>query len=74
MALKKDRIEVYQSRRNKEYGWRYITKNGKRVAVAGETYKNSAHAWKMADTLFAKQIADGTAELGWAKSSKAKKA
>ncbi len=39
MALKKDRIEIYRSRANKEFGWRYITKNGKRVAVAGETYK-----------------------------------
>ncbi len=52
MALKKDRIEIYRSRRNMEFGWRYITKNGKRVAVAGETYKNETHAEKMVYTMF----------------------
>lgn len=57
MALKKDRIEIYRSRRNGEYGWRYIAKNGKRVAVAGETYKNLKHARKMVHELFGMRIA-----------------
>lgn len=52
MALKKDRIEIYKSRRNGEYGWRYIAKNGKRVAVAGETYKNKMHCRAMVSSLF----------------------
>lgn len=57
MALKKDRIEIYKSRRNGEYGWRYIAKNGKRVAVAGETYKKLYHAEYMVDHLFGMRIA-----------------
>ena len=52
MAMTQDKIEIYRSRRNNEYGWRYITKNGARVAVAGETYKNHKHAIKMVDLLF----------------------
>lgn len=63
MATKKDRIEIYRSRRNKEFGWRYITKNGKRVAVAGETYKNKTHASRMVYSMFGYLIECDHAEV-----------
>lgn len=57
MALKTDVIEIYESRRKpKHYGWRYKTKNGKKVAIAGELYKNKQHAREMVSLLFTRAL------------------
>lgn len=52
MALKNRKVQIYQSRRNGQFGWRVIAKNGQRIAVSGETYEKRKHAEKMAAELF----------------------
>lgn len=53
MAKTVDRIEIYKSRRNGQYGWRYIAGgNNARIAVSGETYLKLDHAKKMVARLF----------------------
>lgn len=48
-----DRIMVYKSRRNGQYGWRYIAGgNNARIAVSGETYVKLSHCMSMAKRLF----------------------
>ena len=61
--MKTDKIEIYESRKVKgQFGWRYIAKNGKKVAIAGELYHNRSHAVKMAAKLFPNvRIVDNTA-------------
>lgn len=57
MALKTDVIEIYESRRKpKHYGWRYKTKNGKKVAIAGELYEKRDHTLRMVTGLFSYPI------------------
>lgn len=63
MAAKTDIIQIYRSERNGQYGWRYMARNGRKVAIAGETYEKEAHAEKMARELFAAQLASGKAVL-----------
>jgi len=48
----REHIQTYQSRRNREFGWRLVAANGKRIAIGGETFKNRKHAEKMATRLF----------------------
>lgn len=61
MALKTDVIEIYESRRKpKHYGWRYKTKNGKKVAIAGELYTKRQHALDMVTLLFGAELPAGT--------------
>ena len=53
MAAKKDRIEIYRSRKvRNQFGWRYVAKNGRKLATCGELYKNKRHAINMVDRLF----------------------
>ncbi len=40
--MKTSKIQVYKSRKNGQWGWRYVAKNGRKVACSGETYKNRA--------------------------------
>jgi len=64
MASKTDRIEIYRSRKVKsQFGWRYKTRNGKKVAASGELYTNHSHALKMVEYLFAAAIASGKATI-----------
>jgi uncharacterized protein YegP (UPF0339 family) len=50
---KKDRVEIYESKKvRKQYGWRVIAANGKRIAISGELYKNKKHAEAMVKKLF----------------------
>jgi uncharacterized protein YegP (UPF0339 family) len=52
MALKNRKVQIYQSRRNGQFGWRLIAKNGQRIAVSGETYEKRKHAEKMVAELW----------------------
>lgn len=64
MAAKKDRIEIYRSKKVKgQFGWRYIAKNGRKLAIGGELYKNAAHAIKMVDKLFGQLTVLGAVEI-----------
>lgn len=47
----KIRVQFYKTRRG-DYGWRAISRNGRRVAVSGEGYKSLLKAQKMASKLF----------------------
>lgn len=44
--MKKAKREIYKSRRNGQFGWRLIAKNGKKVACGGETFHNKKDAIK----------------------------
>ena len=33
-------IQIYRSKKNKQFAWRIIAKNGKKIACGGETYYN----------------------------------
>lgn len=33
-------IQIYRSKKNKQFAWRIIAKNGKKIACGGETYHN----------------------------------
>lgn len=55
-----EHIEIYRSKKNKQFGWRYIAKNGRRVACGGETYYNRKDATDMVRHLFAEKLASGS--------------
>ncbi len=66
MAAKTDTIELYRSKTRttaNQYGWRYRTKNSKKVAIAGELYEKETHAEKMATYLFKEKLEAGTAVI-----------
>lgn len=54
MAKKtEDRVVIYKSRRNGQFGWRYVAGgNNARIAVSGETYVKLLHCLKMVNRLF----------------------
>lgn len=66
MANKKDKIEIYASRKVKgQYGWRYIAANGRKVAIAGELYTKYEHTFRMVNKLFPDTpVVDTTAKRG----------
>lgn len=57
--MKTKTLEIYRSRKNGQYGWRMIAKNGRRIAVGGETYHNKADLLKITDDLFGGAIGLG---------------
>ena len=61
--MKQERIEIYKSRKNGQFGWRYIAKNGKRIAASGETFHNKKDAMAIAKRLFAVQLEGATATI-----------
>ena len=38
--MKHSKIELYRSKKNGQFAWRMIAKNGKKIACGGETYHN----------------------------------
>lgn len=38
--MKKSQIQIYKSKKNGQFAWRIIAKNGKKIACGGETYHN----------------------------------
>lgn len=58
---KTDRIEIFRSRKNGEFSWRYRRPNNERIAIAGETYKQRLHASAMIHLLFGEKITSGAA-------------
>jgi len=59
--MKKHKVEVYKSRRNGQFSWRVIAKNGKKIACAGETFHNKKDCMKSLSLL--KTILAGTHEI-----------
>ncbi len=44
--MKTSKIKVYKSRKNGQFAWRYVAKNGRKMACPGETYHNRADCLK----------------------------
>mgnify|MGYP003422531909 len=44
-------IEIYKSRRNKQFSWRCLSPNNKKIACAGETYHNKKDVLKVIKVL-----------------------
>lgn len=52
MANKKDKIEIYASRKVKgQYGWRYVSSNGRKMADGCELYHNKKDVEKAIEKL-----------------------
>lgn len=57
MASKRDRVEIYRSKKVKgQFGWRYVAANGKKIAIGGELYKRKSNVLKMVEKLFGDKI------------------
>lgn len=44
--MKGDKIRIYKSRGSAQFRWTYYTRNGKKFATAGETFKRKDHLIK----------------------------
>lgn len=49
--MKKNKRVIYKSKSNGQYGWRLISKNGKKIACSGELYHSKKHCIKMLNAI-----------------------
>lgn len=49
--MKKTKREIYKSKKNGQYGWRLVAKNGKKVACSGETFHNKKDCIKSLNSI-----------------------